>query len=326
MKNILLLLILFFKSTLPSIAQSDLSVEETIKYINNKLRDNPNFDRFGKHIYAIDISTENIFIIYVYYYEKSLEYCQLFSRETQCLNVQLSRECNYMDGGIKLENVSGDFDCWKRDCITKEKKESSVKNSWSNYRVEKVLFSNASLIGESLCSAFKHLFEKIAKDPFYQPYVDPNDPFAKKKTPTNSNLNVFGGSSNSEVIEMKKMPGGTFEVPVIINGVLKINFIFDSGASDVSISPDVALTLIRTGTVKESDFIGTQRYSFADGSSALSKVFYIRELQLGKHKIDNVKASISKSIEAPMLLGQSVLQRFGKVTIDNKNQQLIIEE
>ena len=74
--------------------------------------------------------------------------------------------------------------------------------------------------------------------------------------------------------------GGVYEIPVEINGVLKLNFIFDAGASDVSISSDVALTLIRTGTVDEKDFIGTETYKFADGSIAKSKVFLIKEIKL----------------------------------------------
>ncbi len=134
---------------------------------------------------------------------------------------------------------------------------------------------------------------------------------------TNSTLTV-----NS--IPMKKT-GGVYEIPITINGVLKINFIFDAGAADVSISSDVALTLIRTGTVKNEDFIGTETYKFADGSTAKSRVFIIKEIELGNRKVFNVKASISNSLTAPLLLGQSVLNQFGRVTIDYKNQVIIFE-
>jgi clan AA aspartic protease (TIGR02281 family) len=128
-----------------------------------------------------------------------------------------------------------------------------------------------------------------------------------------------------DVIQMVKTSGGTYDIPVELNGVLKISFIFDSGASDVSISPDIALTLIKTGTVKESDFIGTQRYTFANGASATSHVFLLKEIKIGDHVIKKVRASISNSIDAPMLLGQSVLQRIGKFTIDNTTHTLTIE-
>ena len=87
----------------------------------------------------------------------------------------------------------------------------------------------------------------------------------------------------------------------------------------------MALTLIRTGTIQSNDFIGTQVYSFADGSTAKSDVFILHEIKIGNYLIKNVTASISNSINAPMLLGQSVLQRLGKFSVDNNNHTLIIE-
>jgi clan AA aspartic protease (TIGR02281 family) len=131
--------------------------------------------------------------------------------------------------------------------------------------------------------------------------------------------------NRKKIIQMTKSPGGTYDIPVELNGVLKISFIFDSGASDVSISPDVALTLMKTGTIKESDFIGTQQYMFANGSTATSQVFILQEIKIGGYVIKKVRASISNSIDAPMLLGQSVLQRLGKFGIDNNNHTLTIE-
>lgn len=127
---------------------------------------------------------------------------------------------------------------------------------------------------------------------------------------------------HKQVIKMIKSPNGTYDVPVELNGVLKINFILDSGASDVSISPDVALTLIKTGTISESDFIGTQQYRFANGSTATSQVFYLNEVKVGDLTLKKVRATISNSVDAPMLLGQSVLQRLGKFSIDNTNHTL----
>ena len=122
-----------------------------------------------------------------------------------------------------------------------------------------------------------------------------------------------------------KSSGGVYTLPVELNEVLKIDFIFDSGASDVSITPDVALTLIKAGTIKEQDWLQGAVYRFADGSTAKSKRFKLRSLKIGDRIIKNVSCSISNSIDAPMLLGQSVMKQFGKYTFDNKKQVLIIE-
>jgi hypothetical protein len=65
------------------------------------------------------------------------------------------------------------------------------------------------------------------------------------------------------------MQGGTFVIPVLINGQITLNFTIDSGAADVSIPADVVSTLIRTGTIQESDFVGKKTYRLADGSSVL---------------------------------------------------------
>lgn len=130
---------------------------------------------------------------------------------------------------------------------------------------------------------------------------------------------------NKIIIKMQKSQSGVYEIPVELNGVLKISFIFDTGASDVSISPDVALTLIRTGTITKQDYIGTQTYTFADGTTAESAVFILREVKIDNYIIKNVTASISNSLSAPMLLGQSVMQRLGRFSIDNNSHTLIIE-
>ncbi len=131
--------------------------------------------------------------------------------------------------------------------------------------------------------------------------------------------------TQSNTIKIIKTRNGLIEVPIIINDVLRINFIFDSGASEVSLSPDVALTLIRTGTITENDFLPDQTYTFADGSSAKSKRFLIRKLIIGNQTLTDIEASISNSIEAPMLIGQNVMEKLGSVTIDYENLLLIIK-
>ena len=61
--------------------------------------------------------------------------------------------------------------------------------------------------------------------------------------------------------------GGTFVVPTTINRKLTLDFIVDSGAADVSIPADVVMTLIRTGTITDADFLGKEIFKMADGST-----------------------------------------------------------
>jgi predicted aspartyl protease len=118
--------------------------------------------------------------------------------------------------------------------------------------------------------------------------------------------------------------GGIYHVPVVINGALKLDFIVDSGASDVSIPADVVLTLMRTGTIKKSDFIGTEKYRLADGSAVESGTFIIRSLKVGDRTVTDVRASIA-DVNGPLLLGQSFLKRFKSWSQDNLAHELILE-
>lgn len=145
-------------------------------------------------------------------------------------------------------------------------------------------------------------------------------------SPNSSTITNSSASNNHQksTIKMTKTKSGLFEVPVMINGVLKIFFIMDSGASEVSISPDVALTLLRTKTISDDDWLEGEYYRFADGSVAKSERFKLDEIEIGDDKLYNIVASISNSINAPMLLGQNVLSKLGKIVIDYNNNTLEI--
>lgn len=126
----------------------------------------------------------------------------------------------------------------------------------------------------------------------------------------------------STEIPLKKQ-GGVYELPVKINGAITLNFVLDTGASEVTIPADVALTLLRTGTITQRDFLPGKSYQLADGSTVQSPRFILRELDLGGIKITQVQASIA-SATAPLLLGQSFLGRLGSWEMDNNRHVLII--
>ena len=118
--------------------------------------------------------------------------------------------------------------------------------------------------------------------------------------------------------------GGTFKVPVRLNEQINLNFTIDSGASDVTVPADVVMTLIRTGTIKNSDFRGEQAYVLADGSKIKSKTFILRTIQVGNRTLRNVQASLV-DVNASLLLGQSFLKRFKSWSIDNTTHELVLE-
>jgi clan AA aspartic protease (TIGR02281 family) len=123
-------------------------------------------------------------------------------------------------------------------------------------------------------------------------------------------------------IPLVKMSGGLI-APVIINNTLKLNFIVDSGASDVSIPANVFSNLVGAHTVTQADITGTRNYKNADGEVSQAKTFIIRSLKIGNIEAQKVQAKVSSS-NAPPLLGQSFLKRFKSWSIDNSTQELIL--
>jgi clan AA aspartic protease (TIGR02281 family) len=148
---------------------------------------------------------------------------------------------------------------------------------------------------------------------------------AVRELKTELGLAVEGGSGSAAEtrIALLKISGGLI-APVVINNAINLNFIVDSGASDVSIPADVFSNLIRANTVTRADITGTRNYKNADGQVFQSETFIIRSLKLGNIEAANVRAKVS-SANAPPLLGQSFLSRFKSWSIDNSTQELVLQ-
>ena len=125
-------------------------------------------------------------------------------------------------------------------------------------------------------------------------------------------------------IAMNRKPGGTFEIPCDING-LPLQMIFDTGASDVTISSVEANFMLKNGYLSEKDVKGKKYYQIANGQISEGTVITLREVKVGDAILKNVDASVVKSQKAPLLLGQSAMERFGTITIDNVNNKLLIK-
>lgn len=109
---------------------------------------------------------------------------------------------------------------------------------------------------------------------------------------------------------------GVYKVKCSINN-LPLYFVFDTGASDVSISSVEATFMMKNGYLKSTDVIGKQNYMMANGEISAGTVLNIRNVNFGGLNLDNIRASVVHNQTAPLLLGQSVLNRLGNIEIDN---------
>lgn len=116
---------------------------------------------------------------------------------------------------------------------------------------------------------------------------------------------------------------GICKVKCSING-LPLHFVFDTGASDVTISTVEATFMMKNGYLNSKDVVGSQRYMDANGDINVGTVINLKKVAFGDMELNNVRASVVRSQKAPLLLGQSILGRLGKIEIDNSTRVIKI--
>lgn len=135
------------------------------------------------------------------------------------------------------------------------------------------------------------------------------------------------GDDSAYELKVEEIPftkeGGVCKVKCAING-LPLHFIFDTGATDVSISSVEATSMAKNDFLSSSDIIGKQNYQTADGNITEGTVINLKDVKLGSLHLNNIKASVVRNQAAPLLLGQSVLSKLGKIEIDNTKNVLRI--
>ncbi len=164
---------------------------------------------------------------------------------------------------------------------------------------------------------------------------DPDMDFIRDTEEYKSLIEQYRTSSQGdETPEQAACPMVTTEVPFTkdagvcmvkcqING-LPLSFVFDTGASDVTLSMVEATFMVKNGYLTDSDIVGSQRYMDANGNVTVGTVINLKKVDFGGLSLTNVRASVVRNQKAPLLLGQSVLGRLGKIEIDNQQQVLKI--
>lgn len=142
---------------------------------------------------------------------------------------------------------------------------------------------------------------------------------ARKHAPTPA---AAAPAAATEQVALKS-EGGALLVPVVINDSVKLDFTLDSGASVVAIPADVAMTLIRTGTLTRDDYLGREKFQLADGRTVPATILRIRSLKVGDIVVHDVQASVTDA-KGSLLLGQTFLARLTTWSIDNGRHVLVL--
>jgi aspartyl protease family protein len=130
-------------------------------------------------------------------------------------------------------------------------------------------------------------------------------------------------SDRKTIVRMEKI-NGIYQIPVEVNGV-KMSFIFDTGASFISISETEAAFLYKQGKLTKDDIKGTANFSDANGDISEGTIIVLTTVKIGSRVLNNIEASVVHNLNAPLLFGQSALEKFGKISIDNKRGEITFE-
>lgn len=115
---------------------------------------------------------------------------------------------------------------------------------------------------------------------------------------------------------------GVYLVPINVNG-LDLKFIFDTGASSICISSAEAAVMVKQGKITRDDILGQQQFQDATGDISVGTIVNLKSVEIGGIVLHNVEATVVDNIQAPLLLGQTALAKFGTISINY--DQLTIE-
>lgn len=116
-----------------------------------------------------------------------------------------------------------------------------------------------------------------------------------------------------KTIRMEK-EGGIYKISCKVNGA-PMKMYFDTGASTVSISRATALYLLENDLIGPQDYRGKTKTTTADGLISDKMVINLRDIEIAGLHLRDVQATVSYSLNAPLLLGQTAIQRLGKISL-----------
>lgn len=281
--------------------------------------------------------------------EKDYPYLYLMRGELLLMNGEREKAAADFEQILQRDTVVRDGSCrqyalhflgrddeaekWMQDMIDKE------PHDYGHYYDKACLYSRMGRLDEAV-EAFRKCMELGFRSFGHIEHDDDLDAIrelpefknalANAKQKHNAKLKEYEISNpNSEEktveVAVKRNPGGTFEIPCEING-LPLQMIFDTGASDVTISSVEANFMLKNEYLSEKDIKGKKYYQIANGQLSEGTVITLHEVKIGDAVLHNVEASVVKSQKAPLLLGQSAMEKFGTITIDNAENKLIIRQ
>jgi hypothetical protein len=137
-------------------------------------------------------------------------------------------------------------------------------------------------------------------------------------------LGITTFAQRTEQIPFKKAQNGLLYFNASINGV-KGKFLFDTGASGVVINPGFFQQLKSQGLIDQSDYLGNTNVVGINNIKVNVEIYHIKSLNIDSFRAYDLQAFLMPDTNAELIIGQSVFEKLGKVSIDNQNNVLTVE-
>lgn len=332
-------------------AQQPLTIDETITYLNKLSSEHPGVvtrraigNGIGGPVDRFDDCKDEVFYEINYDYKEKIRIIEtrkvsnctkqknfIFSSLYTIDLLSFDEEASFYDfennrvtkGGymyLSTDNldISGDIERTFIDSSTKKYTKYPM-----NQGIEITIKNKGYL--EVYYHGLKYLISLIKQNVIKNNY-DIKDPFVTTKSESKSNAvnpEIKKGNVKSESNVPLIEKNGVVYLTITLGEKLLSKFILDSGAGECNISSDLEKKLIDNGIIKRADYLPNGLYRLADGSIVENKRVRVSKIKIGNRMVSNVTMSIGSS-DSPNLLGQSLLKKLDKWSIDNAKKILII--
>lgn len=132
---------------------------------------------------------------------------------------------------------------------------------------------------------------------------------------TNPNLNAITITPGEKDV---------FDGEIYLNDFADV-FTYEKGLKGLNLSPEKTFQLLEKGFISKSDFLGDATKVLLEGKVADKAKFMIKKVRIGRNTIENVEATVVKDLKSPIRLGDELLDKIGKFTVDKEKNMLIFE-
>ena len=148
------------------------------------------------------------------------------------------------------------------------------------------------------------------------------DTIEKQTTKVVTKTKVIG-SLPKDTIHLEYEENHGHYLKVIVNG-LPMRFLLDTGCSDVQITNLEVSFMHKHGMLPASCHVGEAVATIADGSQVKCDQWKLSSVKIGKTELTDIECGAMENCNAELLIGQTVLEKLGTVSIDYKKHLLLI--